>query len=105
MLKLGGTLPNLSNICLHKSTTAKFYPSTESDKSLLEETCEDMAGGPSIVFARIAVVDKSFIRDPTNLCENNVRIDPSQLYHFSMRQALSTGLYTRLDLDSEPGKF
>ena len=26
MLKLGCTLPNLANICLHKSTRAKFYP-------------------------------------------------------------------------------
>ena len=34
MLKLGCTLPNLANICLHKSTDAKFYPSTEADKDL-----------------------------------------------------------------------
>ena len=26
MLKLGCTLPNLANICLHKSTDAEFYP-------------------------------------------------------------------------------
>ena len=30
MLKLGCTHPNLANICLHKSTTAKFYPFTET---------------------------------------------------------------------------
>ena len=35
MLKLGCTLPNLANICLHKSTDSKFYPFTESDKDLL----------------------------------------------------------------------
>ena len=35
MLKLGCTLPNLAIICLHKSTSAKFYPFTESDK----DTC------------------------------------------------------------------
>ena len=28
-LKLGCTLPNLANICLHKSIDAKFYPFTE----------------------------------------------------------------------------
>ena len=28
VLKLGCTLPNLANICLHKSTDAKFYPFT-----------------------------------------------------------------------------
>ena len=37
MLKLGCTLPNLANICLHKSTASKFYPLTESDKDLLEK--------------------------------------------------------------------
>ena len=37
MLKFGGTLPNLANICLHKSTDAKFYPFTEGDKDLLEK--------------------------------------------------------------------
>ena len=34
--KLGSTLPNLANICLHKSTASKFYAFTESDKDLLE---------------------------------------------------------------------
>ena len=34
MLKLGCTLPNLANICLHKSTNHKFYPYCESDKDL-----------------------------------------------------------------------
>ena len=42
MLKLGCTLPNLANICLHKSTVSKFYPFTESDKDLLEKIREDM---------------------------------------------------------------
>ena len=52
MLKLGCTLPNLANICLHKSTRATFYPFTESDKDLLEKIREDMVGGHSIVFTR-----------------------------------------------------
>ena len=62
MLKLGCTLPNLANICLHKSTDSKFYPFTESHKDLLEKIREDMVGGPSIVFTRKAVVDETFIR-------------------------------------------
>ena len=37
MLKLGCTLPNLANICLHRSTDANFYPFTEEDKDLLEK--------------------------------------------------------------------
>ena len=56
-LKLGCTLPNLANICLHKTTDAKFYPFTEGDKDLLEKIREDV-GGPYIVFTRKAVVDE-----------------------------------------------
>ena len=36
-LKLGCTLPNLANICLHKTTDAKFYPFTVADKDLLKK--------------------------------------------------------------------
>ena len=62
MLKVGCTLPNFAKIFLHISTGAKFYPSTETDKNLLEKIREDMLGGPSIVFTRRAVVDETFIR-------------------------------------------
>ena len=48
ILKLGCTLQNLANICLHKSTNYKFYPFCESD--LCEKIRADMTGGPSIVF-------------------------------------------------------
>ena len=61
MLNLDCILPNLVNICLHKSKDSKFNPFTESDKDLLEKILEDMVGGPSIVFRRKAVVDKLFI--------------------------------------------
>ena len=37
MLKLGCTLPNLANICLHKSTDAKFYSFSEGDKDRSEK--------------------------------------------------------------------
>ena len=60
MLKLGCTLPNLANICLHKSTNYKFKPFCESDKDLCEKITEDMTGGPSIVFTRKAVVDETY---------------------------------------------
>ena len=72
MLKLCGTLPNLANICLHKSTDSKFCPFTESDKDLLEKIREDMVGGLSIVFTRKAVVDETFIRKSSNLCKSIV---------------------------------
>ena len=37
ILKFGCTLPNLANICLHKSTDANFYPFTEGVKKLFGE--------------------------------------------------------------------
>ena len=40
MLKLGCTLPNLANNCLHKSTDAKFYPFMEGDKDLFRKKFE-----------------------------------------------------------------
>ena len=58
MLKLGCTFPNFANICLHKSTRAKLYPFTETDKDFLQKIREDMVGGPSIVFTRKTVVDE-----------------------------------------------
>ena len=105
MLKLGCTLPNLANICLHKSTDSKFYPFTESDKDLLEKIREDMVGGPSIVFTRKALVDETFIRKSSNLCKTIVGIDASQLYPYSMCQPMPTGLYTRWEYDSETNRF
>ena len=105
MLKLGCTLPNLANICLHKSTNYKFYPFCESDKDLCEKIREDMIGGPSIVFTRKAVVDETFIRDSSIICKSIVGIDASQLYPFSMCQDMPTGLYTRWELDTDMQKF
>ena len=80
MLKLGCKLTNFANICLHKSTSAKFYPFTETDKDLVQKFREDMVGGPSIVFTREAVVDETFIRDSGNICKSIVGFDASQLY-------------------------
>ena len=105
MLKLGCILPNLTNICLHKSTHSKFCPFTKSDKNLLEKIREDMVGGPSNVFTRKAVVDETFICKSTNLCKSIVGIDENQLYPYSMCQPMPTGLYTRWNYDSESQKF
>ena len=105
MLKLGCTLPNLADICLHKTTSAKFYPFTETDKDLLQKIREDMVVGPSIVFTRKAVVDETFIRNPGNICKSIVGIDASQLYPYSMCQPMPTGLYTRWEYDTESDRF
>ena len=101
MLKLGSTLPNLANFCLHKSTDAKFYPFEEGDKDLQEKSREDFVGGPSNVSARKAVVDETFIRKSTNICKPIVGIVASQLFPHSMCQLMPKGLYTRWDFDSE----
>ena len=105
MVKLGCTFPKLPNICLHKSTDAKFYPFTEGDKDFLEKIREDVGGGPSFVFTRKALVDETFIRKSANICKSIVGIDARQLYPYSMCQPMPTGLYTRWDLDSETSRF
>ena len=105
MLKLGCTLPNLANICLHKSTKYKFYPFCENDKDLCEKIGEDMTGGPSIVFTRKAVVDGTFIRNSSIVCKLIVGIDASQLYPFSISQEMPTGLYTIWEFDTDMKKF
>ena len=104
ILKLSCTLPNLADICLHKSTDAEFYPFTERDKDLLEKI-RDVVDGPSIVFTRKAIVNETFTRQSPNICKSNVGIDASQLYPYSMCQPMPTGLYTRLDFDSETSRF
>ena len=88
MLSLGCTLPNLANICLHKSTNHKFYPFFQGDKDLCEKIREDMTGGPSIIFTQKAVVDQTYIRKLSKICKTIVRIDASQLYPFSMSQEM-----------------
>ena len=105
MLKLGCILPNLTNICLHKSTDAKFYPFTEGDKDFLETNREDVVAGPSIVFTRKAIVDETFVRKPTNLCKYFVGSDASQIRPYSMCQPMPTDLFTRWDFDSETSRF
>ena len=78
MLKLGCTLPNLPNICLHKATVAKIYPVTEGDEDYLEKI-RKLVGDLSIVFTRKAIIDENFIQKSTNLCKPVVAIYASQL--------------------------
>ena len=105
MLKLGCTLTNLANFCLHNFTEAKFYPFTEGDKDLLKKFSEDVVGGPPIVFTRKAVVDETFIRKSTNLCNSIVGIDASELHPYLMCHPLPTSLYTRWYIDSETSRL
>ena len=95
----------ICRIFLHKSTSTKFYPFTQTDKDLLQKIREDMVRGPPIVFTRKAVVKKTFIRNSGNICKSIVCIDASQLYPFSMCQPMPTGLYTRCENDTESKRF
>ena len=105
VIKHGCTLPNLANVCLHKSTDSKFCPFTESDKDLLEKIRQYMVGGPSTAFRSKAVVGETFIRKSSYLCKSIAGIDASQLYPYSMCQPTPTGLYTRWEYDSESKRF
>ena len=52
MLKLGFTLPNLANRIPHSSTSLKFFPFNQEDKSFDDYRREWLTGGPSIIFTR-----------------------------------------------------
>ena len=105
MLKLGCTLLKSANTCLDKSTDSKFYPFTESDKALMEKIREVTVGGPSIVITRKAVVDETFIRKSTKLCQAFADIDASRFSPYSICQPMHTALYTRRNYDSESQNF
>ena len=59
---------NMANICLHRATSAKFHPFTETNKDLLSKVREVMVGRSSIVFTRKTVVDK------THICKSSPQI-------------------------------
>ena len=80
LLKIGLTLLNLANIGLHKPSNYKFYPFFESDNDLCEKKREDLTDGPTNVITRKTVVDKTFIRNSSNVRKSIVGIDSSQLY-------------------------
>ena len=75
MLEFGCTLPNLANICLHKSTDYKIYPFLSGDSDLLEKIRKDMTRGPSFVFTRKAFANETLIRKSNNLNASTVEID------------------------------
>ena len=105
ILRLGCALPNLANICLHKSTDANFYLLTDADKERLCKLREDVVGGPPIIFTRKAVVDETFFRKSINICKSIVGIDASQLYPCSMCQLILADLYSLWDFDQETSRF
>ena len=105
MLKLGYTLPNLANVCLQSSFTAKFYPFTENQKDLMWKIREDMVGGPFVVYTKKTVVNEFLLCDSKNWCKSIVELIAGQFYPYAVWQAMPAGLYTRGELDSESDNF
>ena len=105
MLKLGCTLPNLANICLHKTT--------DSNCTLLlkvTRTCWRRFVKIWLVVRLLSShaslwLTKLFFRKSTTLCKSIVGIDASQLYLYSMCQPMPTGLYSRWNYDSASQKI
>ena len=89
-MELGCTIPKIANVCSQKTINHKFYLFFEGDRGLCDKTREHMTGGPSIFCRRKADVVQSCIRNSSNVCKTIVRIDASQLHHFSMCQEIPT---------------
>ena len=97
MLNLGCTLPNIDDICLHKSISAKCQPFIESIKNVPEKVRKDMVVGLLIVLKRKALVDETFNRMSSNICESNIESDASQFYPYSISRPMPTRIYTRFE--------
>ena len=80
MLKFGRTLPISANISIHYSVHSKLCPFTEMENYLVEKKQKDMFAGPSIVFTRNAVVDKTSFQKLTNLGKSTAGIGASRFY-------------------------
>ena len=78
MLKLGCTLPNLANICLHSSTSAKFYPFTENQKRFALKFGKMWLEGRQKCL-QIKMLSTRHICNSTNFCKLIVGINASQL--------------------------
>ena len=100
-LELLCTLPSMANICLHRSTSAKFYPFTESQKDFLWKVCKDMVGGLSIVLTGKTVVDETQLRKLAKACKSIFGMGAIQIYPYPMCRPVPTGLYTRYEFGAE----
>ena len=101
IMKLGGTLHNVANICLHFSTCAKFSTFSDGDKNLLWKLWEDLVGGPWKVLTRKTVINETQIHNSTHVWKSNVRVLAGQLYVYSMCRPLPAGINTRYWFDAQ----
>ena len=70
MWNLGCILPNLANICLDKSTDAKFHPFTDGDRDLLTIFREHFVDVPSIIITWKGIDDETFFFETQQKCAN-----------------------------------
>ena len=64
-----------------------------------------MVGGPSIDFTKEKQLLMKFLLENQQTHATLVGIDASQLYPHAMCQPMSTGFFSRQDIDSETGRF
>ena len=105
MLKLGCTLPNLANICVHKPTDAKFYTFTDGDENLSWKKIEKMLLVVHPSFSHAKQLMMKLLFEKLQTCKFIAGIDASQLYPYSTCESILTGLYTQWDLHPETFKF
>ena len=98
MLKLGCTLPNLANICLHKSTSAKFYPFTETSCKRFEKIwLVDLLSSSHVKLLSMKLssgIQEIFV----NLLLAFMQVSCILILRTS---PMPTGLYTRWEYDTE----
>ena len=64
-----------------------------------------MTGGPSTFFTRKVVANGTFVRKSNTLCKSMIDIDASQLYLYTTRQDMPTGMHTSWDYNKETQNF
>ena len=98
MLKIKCLKDNLTQICLHKSTSLEYYPFrlSDSEKVFHENIRMDMAGGASILFTHKTVVDVTIFRKSSNSFISNIGSHASQ--SLSVFYVPTTADMTTLDM-------
>ena len=104
-LKLGCTLPNRANICLHKSTDANFYPMTEGYKDFLEKIEKMFLVVHQSFLHEKLLLMKLFFENQQNFASLLLGLTLANYTHTRCVKPRLTGHYTRWDLDSEIGGF
>ncbi len=108
IFKDGVSLPGLVTLVwkyLIKSTDSEIYLIDEEDKIKKEERKrnkqfyllkDSIVGGPSIIFSRYHVANKTDIRDLNKNCKNIVGCDSNALYLWAISQEMPAGKHEHI---------